>query len=129
MCCGCSWPLKFWTFSAGSNIAVVKETEFSLDPASFSVGRFVIAALVFTPFLKDAFKQPAVVKAGIELGVWSSIAYLSQSVGLMTTDAGRVSFFTTFSVQFCSLLVQNKSDYSQAACHASYSCFLIFSRS
>lgn len=90
--------LNVLCFLYGSNIAVVKETEFSLDPASFSVGRFVIAALVFTPFLKDAFKQPAVAKAGIELGVWSSIAYLSQSVGLMTTDAGRVSFFTTFSV-------------------------------
>jgi drug/metabolite transporter (DMT)-like permease len=85
-------------FLYGGNIAVVKETEFSLDPASFSVGRFVIAALVFTPFLKGAFKQPAVAKAGIELGVWASLAYLSQSVGLMTTDAGRVSFFTTFSV-------------------------------
>lgn len=89
--------------ATGSNIAVIKETEFSLDPASFSVGRFAIAALVFAPFLKDAFKQPALAKAGLELGVWSSIAYLTQAVGLITTDAGRVSFFTTFSVCVFSL--------------------------
>lgn len=90
--------LNALTFLYGSNIAVVKETEFSLDPASFSVGRFAIAALVFSPFLKDAFKQPGVAKAGLELGVWAGIAYLAQAVGLMTTDAGRASFFTTFSV-------------------------------
>lgn len=37
-------------------------------------------------------------KAGLELGMWAGIAYLAQAVGLMTTDAGRASFFTTFSV-------------------------------
>lgn len=84
--------------ATGSNIAVIKETEISLDPASFSVGRFAIAALMFAPFLKHAFKQPGLAKAGLELGVWSGIAYLAQAVGLMTTDAGRASFFTTFSV-------------------------------
>lgn len=76
----------------------MKETESIVDPASFSVGRFAIAALVFAPFLKDAF-QPNIGKAGLELGVWASIGYLSQALGLMTTDAGRASFFTTFTVR------------------------------
>ena len=88
---------------AGSSIAVVKETESLLDPASFSVGRFAIAALAFAPFLKDAVK-PGIAKAGLELGVWASIGYLSQALGLMTTDAGRASFFTTFTVRSFSLI-------------------------
>ncbi|KAG0576746.1 hypothetical protein KC19_5G104600 [Ceratodon purpureus] len=89
--------LNLLTFLYGSSIAVIKETESVLDPASFSVGRFAIAAIVFAPFLKDAL-QPGISKAGLELGVWASIGYLSQALGLMTTDAGRASFFTTFTV-------------------------------
>jgi hypothetical protein len=37
---------------AGSNVSAIKEAESMLDPASFSVGRFAIAALVFAPFLE-----------------------------------------------------------------------------
>lgn len=69
-----------------------------LDAATFTAGRFAIAALVFTPCLPIAFKDPAVTKAGLELGMWASFAYLTQALGLMTTGAGRASFFTTFTV-------------------------------
>ena len=69
-----------------------------LDAATFTAGRFAIAALVFTPCLKTAFEDPAVTKAGLELGMWASFAYLTQALGLMTTGAGRASFFTTFTV-------------------------------
>ncbi|XP_024375946.1 uncharacterized protein [Physcomitrium patens] len=88
--------LNVLTFFYGSNIAVIKET--TLDAASFSVGRFVIAAVVFAPFLKDAVKEPGLTEAGLELGVWAGIGFLAQALGLMTTDAGRASFFTTFTV-------------------------------
>ena len=39
-----------------------------------------------------------VVRAGVELGVWTSLGYLLQSEGLLTTDASRASFLSTFTV-------------------------------
>lgn len=37
--------------------------------------------------------------AGIELGIWTSAGYLTQALGLMTTDASRASFISTFTVR------------------------------
>lgn len=98
--------------ATGSNIAVIKET--TLDAASFSVGRFVIAAVVFAPFLKDAVKEPGLTEAGLELGVWAGIGFLAQALGLMTTDAGRASFFTTFTVRISALTFYFKNCYEDA---------------
>lgn len=36
--------------------------------------------------------------AGLELGIWTSAGYLTQALGLMTTDASRASFISTFTV-------------------------------
>ncbi|KAL0380869.1 UNVERIFIED_CONTAM: hypothetical protein Sangu_0151200 [Sesamum angustifolium] len=36
--------------------------------------------------------------AGIELGVWVSLGYILQALGLLTSDAGRASFITMFTV-------------------------------
>eukprot|EP00897_Mesotaenium_endlicherianum_P000472 jgi/Mesen1/10425/ME000082S09926 len=90
--------LNMLTFLYGSNIAVVKEANAVLDPATFAAGRFAIAALVFSPFLARAFRSRVVRDAGLELGVWASIGYLAQAVGLLSTDAGRASFISTFTV-------------------------------
>lgn len=83
---------------AGTNVTVVKEAQSSFDPFSFSLGRFVIAAVFFTPFLSRAFKNKSVFRAGVELGIWASLAYITQSVGLITTEAGRAAFIGTFTV-------------------------------
>lgn len=90
--------LNILTFLYGSNVTVVKEAQAALDPFTFSLGRFGIAALAFTPFLKPAFENPAVFRAGLELGIWASLAYVTQAVGLMTTEAGRAAFIGTFTV-------------------------------
>jgi drug/metabolite transporter (DMT)-like permease len=73
----------------------------SFDPLTFAFLRFTIAAGAFFPFLRKALKDKKIVKAGLELGVWSALGYLSQSLGLMTTDASRASFISAFTVCCC----------------------------
>ena len=58
---------------AGSNVSAIKEAKSMLDPASFLVRRFAIAALVFAPFLKDAV-QSGIAKVGLELRVHRRIS-------------------------------------------------------
>ena len=77
---------------------MVKDAESLLDPFCFCAGRFVIAALAFSPFLKEAWSNKRLRYAGMELGLWAGLGYLSQAVGLLSTDAGRASFIGTFTV-------------------------------
>lgn len=90
--------LNVLTLLYGSNISVVKEAEELLDPATFSTGRFAFAALLFIPFIPAAFKSSITRKAGLELGIWAAFAYLAQAYGVVTTDAGRASFISSFTV-------------------------------
>lgn len=34
----------------------------------------------------------------MEIGVWTAVGYITQSLGLLTTDASRASFLSTFTV-------------------------------
>ena len=77
---------------------VIKDSEAAFDPFLFSFLRFTVAAAAFSPFLKAASEDKRVVRAGIELGVWTAAGYLLQSYGLLTTDASRASFLSTFTV-------------------------------
>lgn len=90
--------LNILTLLYGSNICVIKESNGVLDPATFSAGRFGVASLAFLPFLPAAIRNPRVRAAGVELGLWATVGYLAQGFGLLTTEAGRASFITTFTV-------------------------------
>ncbi|KAK8444351.1 hypothetical protein SEVIR_9G121900v4 [Setaria viridis] len=81
-----------------SDIPVLKEVEALTEPAVFNMVRFVVAAIPFIPFAVCAFGDRRVRNAGLELGVWVSLAYLAQAIGLLSSDAGRASFITAFTV-------------------------------
>ena len=42
--------------------------------------------------------ERVILKAGLELSVWTALGYFTQALGLMTTDASRASFLSTFTV-------------------------------
>ena len=90
------WLTTF--FSAASDIPVLKEVEALTEPAVFNMVRFVVAAIPFVPFVIRAFGDRRVRNGGLELGVWISLAYLAQAIGLITSEAGRASFITAFTV-------------------------------
>ncbi|KAB5538076.1 hypothetical protein DKX38_015609 [Salix brachista] len=87
-----------------SNIPVVKEVEAITDPAAFTVVRFVVSAIPFLPFALQSWDDARIRNAGIELGFWVSLGYLTQALGLLTSDAGRASFISMFTVIVVPLL-------------------------
>jgi hypothetical protein len=78
----------------------VKEVEAIIDPAAFTVVRFALSAIPFIPFVFQARGDVHIRNAGIELGFWVSLGYLMQALGLLTSDAGRASFLSMFTVSF-----------------------------
>ncbi|KQK18639.1 uncharacterized protein LOC100835286 [Brachypodium distachyon] len=87
-----------------SNISVVKEAQSMLDPDLFNVLRFSIAAIPFVPFLLKSLRDMQVFIRGVELGIWVTLAFLAQSIGLVTADAGRASFISALTVIIVPLL-------------------------
>ncbi|XP_048319238.2 uncharacterized protein LOC125418780 [Ziziphus jujuba] len=96
--------LNVITIVYASNIPVVKEVEANMDPATFTVVRFVVSAIPFIPFVLREQDDVHTRNAGIELGVWVSLGYLMQALGLLTSDAGRASFLSMFTVIVVPLL-------------------------
>ncbi|CAI9095998.1 OLC1v1032058C3 [Oldenlandia corymbosa var. corymbosa] len=87
-----------------SNIPVVKQVEAYIKPEAFTIVRFSLAALLFSPFVFKARGDNRTRNAGIELGFWVSLGYLMQALGLQTSGAGRASFLTMFTVIVVPLL-------------------------
>uniref|UniRef100_A0A2P2QNT5 Uncharacterized protein LOC103338699 n=1 Tax=Rhizophora mucronata TaxID=61149 RepID=A0A2P2QNT5_RHIMU len=87
-----------------SNIPVVKAVETAMDPAAFSAVRFVVSAIPFLPFVFQARDDLKTRNAGIELGMWVSLGYLIEALGLLTSEAGRASFISLFTVIVVPLL-------------------------
>ncbi|XP_019153705.1 PREDICTED: uncharacterized protein LOC109150243 isoform X3 [Ipomoea nil] len=90
--------LNVITVVYASNICVVKEVETMMDPAAFSAMRFLICAIPFLPFVFQARNDVETRNAGMELGLWISLGYLIEALGLLTCDAGRASFISLFTV-------------------------------
>ncbi|RLN11727.1 hypothetical protein C2845_PM09G12670 [Panicum miliaceum] len=90
--------LNLVTLIFASNISVVKEAETLLDPDLFNMLRFTIAAIPFAPLLLKSLRDMQILVRGVELGLWVSMAYLAQAVGLLTADAGRSSFISALTV-------------------------------
>ncbi|KAM3310706.1 hypothetical protein ACQJBY_031401 [Aegilops geniculata] len=90
--------LNALTVIYASDIPVLKEVEALTEPAVFNMVRFVIAAIPFIPFVIRAFSDRRTRNGGLELGVWVSLAYLAQAIGLITSEAGRASFIAAFTV-------------------------------
>ncbi|KAG8388031.1 hypothetical protein BUALT_Bualt02G0082900 [Buddleja alternifolia] len=90
--------LNVITIIYASNIAVIKEVEAFTDPAYFSAIRFAVSTIPFLPFIFRASNDSQTRNSGLELGLWVSLGYLSEALGLLTSDAGRASFISLFTV-------------------------------
>ncbi|KAF8378620.1 hypothetical protein HHK36_029967 [Tetracentron sinense] len=101
---GCKSCKHAITGNDASNIPVLKEVEAIMDPEAFTVVRFAVSAIPFIPFVLRARGDVQTRNAGIELGFWVSLGYLMQALGLITSDAGRASFISLFTVIVVPLL-------------------------
>lgn len=90
--------LNLLVLLCGTNWVVVKDAGATFDPYLFASLRFLVASLVFAPGLLSAVRNETVLKGGVEVGIYTAMGYLLQSEGLLTTDASRASFLSTFTV-------------------------------
>jgi drug/metabolite transporter (DMT)-like permease len=90
--------LNLLVLLCGTNWVVVKETGASFDPFYFCSLRFIVATAFFAPVLFRAIRNHKTLKGGVEIGIYTAIGYLLQAEGLLTTDASRASFLSTFTV-------------------------------
>lgn len=90
--------LNLLVLLCGTNWVVVKDAGTTFDPFSFASLRFLVASALFAPVLVSAVKNREIVKGGVEIGVYTAVGYLLQAQGLLTTDASRASFLSTFTV-------------------------------
>ncbi|KAL4530773.1 hypothetical protein Ndes2437B_g04251 [Nannochloris sp. 'desiccata'] len=88
--------LNLLVVMVATNWVILKEAGTHFNPFNFASLRFGIAALALSPFFLKA--KPETYIGGIELGLYTAVGYLAQSEGLMTTDASRASFLSTFTV-------------------------------
>ncbi|GMQ11505.1 hypothetical protein CsSME_00054125 [Camellia sinensis var. sinensis] len=63
-----------------------------------------MSAIPFFPFVFRARNDVQTRNAGMELGLWVSLGYLVEALGLLTSDAGRASFISLFTVIVVPLL-------------------------
>lgn len=96
--------LNVITLVYASDVPILKEVQEITDPAAFTAARFAISAIPFIPYILKARGDSPTCKAGIELGLWVSLGYLMQALGLLTCDAGRASFISMFTVVVVPLL-------------------------
>jgi hypothetical protein len=78
--------ISLFPFCAASNIPLLKEVEAITEPAIFNMVRFVVAVIPVLPSVIRAFGDCHRQNGGSELGVWISLAYLAQAIGLITSD-------------------------------------------
>ncbi|PYE55801.1 DMT family transporter [Deinococcus yavapaiensis] len=88
--------LVFVTVVWGSTFPIVKGATDTLAPATLLAWRFTLAMVVLVPFLLRTTRL--LWRDGFVLGVWLTIGYASQTLGLQTTSANRAAFITGLSV-------------------------------
>lgn len=86
----------------GTTFPVVKETVVSLSPMVLIAIRFLLAALVFAPWLRRV--NARLLRDGLLLGVAYLASYITLTVGVETIAAGRAAFVLSLNVILVPLL-------------------------
>ncbi len=86
----------------GSTFVAIKSAVSSTAPSVVIFGRFLVAALVFLPWLP---RRKDIWLAGLELGFWLGVGYGAQTIGLQYTTASQSAFITVLNVIFVPFLL------------------------
>uniref|UniRef100_A0A7S2V1R2 EamA domain-containing protein n=1 Tax=Fibrocapsa japonica TaxID=94617 RepID=A0A7S2V1R2_9STRA len=104
----------------GTNFAAVKVLQHTVPLGPSAMLRFGLSALATSGIvlaqeiaakkgagaqsLEDNASKNTALLAGVEIGLWYSLGFYCQSVGLLTTEASKVSFFSSLAVVTVPLL-------------------------
>jgi len=87
---------------SGSGYAAVRVLGDSLDSSAILAIRFVIAAMVLSPWIRKLDKQ--VLGVALETGGWLTIGYIAQAVCLQTSTAGAAAFLASLTTVVCPVI-------------------------
>src|SRR5271169_5662292 len=93
--------LTLTTFLWGTTFVVTKHTLDNFQASELILGRFLVAGIVFLPFLR--FERKLWLAAG-ELGVTLWAGFATQTIGLRYTTVDRSAFITSMHVIFVPVL-------------------------
>lgn len=98
-----SGRLMLWVVTAlwGSTFVAIKVAVGQVAPSVVILGRFLLAALVFLPWLRG---ERRLLLNGVELGFWLCAGYATQTIGLQYTSASQSAFITVLNVIIVPLL-------------------------
>lgn len=85
----------------GTTFFMVKETVKNIDPVALCAYRFLLSAICLVPFL--IYKRKALfqnIRAGIVVGTFLWLLYVSQTIGLVYTTASNAAFITGLFIVF-----------------------------
>jgi drug/metabolite transporter (DMT)-like permease len=83
----------------GTNFSLVKVLGETMPVSVSGTLRFGLAAMATLPWLLAPSKASwGAALAGLEVGMWNSIGYVAQAVGLQTTDASKSAFLCSMAV-------------------------------
>ena len=81
----------------GSNFGALKYLDTcGVDVSLLTCMRFALASTALLPFLWG--KGLDILKAGLEVGLWVTLGYVTQAIGLETTDASKSAFICSLTV-------------------------------
>jgi drug/metabolite transporter (DMT)-like permease len=89
--------LSLTTFLWGTTFVVTKNTLANFPASELIFGRFLIAGIVFLPFLRLGW---TLWLAAIELGITLWLGFATQTIGLRYTNVDRSAFITSMHVIF-----------------------------
>lgn len=94
------------TFMWGVTFPLIRNALHEVDAFTFVFLRFALAALLLFPFISRFLKKttPALLWGGLLIGFFNAVAYLSQTIGLITVSSARGAFITGASVIWVPLL-------------------------
>ena len=91
-------------FIFGTTFTTVKRATQDVDPMPFIAVRFLVGALVLTPFAARRPRTRGVARAGLLAGLALSLGYVAQTIGLQYTDESTSAFITYMLVVFVPLI-------------------------
>jgi drug/metabolite transporter (DMT)-like permease len=107
-----TFALHIATLLWASTFLVVKDAVSSVPPSVLILARFVLAALVFAPFLRrssaslDAREHLQLWLAGFENAIWFTLIYATQTIGLQSSSASRSAFISVLYVALVPLVMR-----------------------
>lgn len=92
--------LVFITLIWGSTFVVVRHALDTVGPLTFVAARFTLATLVLAVLMRlmRQAPRPGWIRAGSFTGLFLALGFITQTVGLQTTAAGKAAFITGLSV-------------------------------